>query len=82
MSIWHLQEAKNKLSKVVEEAIINGPQVITSGGAEVAVVLSIVEYRRMKRQENDLVEFFRSSPLVEVDLDLSRDQSLPRDIHL
>ena len=37
---WQLQEAKNKLSEVVDEAIREGPQVITGRGEEVAVVIS------------------------------------------
>ena len=28
--VWQLQEAKNKLSEVVDEAIQHGPQIITN----------------------------------------------------
>ncbi len=28
--VWQLQEAKNKLSEVVDEALKQGPQVITN----------------------------------------------------
>ena len=71
--IWQLQEAKNKLSEVVEEAITRGPQVITRRGVEAVVVLSYAQYRKMIAPQKKLSEFFRESPLAGVDLDLERD---------
>ena len=73
--IWQLQEAKNKLSQVVEEAISNGPQVITKRGVEAVIVLSYAEYRKMILRQKPLSEFFQDSPLAEETLDLSRDRS-------
>lgn len=70
---WQIQEAKNKLSKVVEEAIEKGPQILTRRGVEVAVVLSFAEYLELKKKQTPLSEFFRQSPLS--DLDLKRDKS-------
>lgn len=77
--IWQLQEAKNKFSQVVEKAIQNGPQVVTKHGVEVVVVLSYAEYRKMATVQKKLSTFFRESPLVGVDLDLTRDKSDVRD---
>jgi prevent-host-death family protein len=80
---WQLQEAKNKLSEVVDEAQHDGPQIITRRGEEVAVVLSYEDYTRLRRPKQDLVAFFRASPLVGEDMDLERDRSLARpDINL
>ncbi|MCB2262883.1 MAG: type II toxin-antitoxin system Phd/YefM family antitoxin [Candidatus Thiosymbion ectosymbiont of Robbea hypermnestra] len=79
---WQLQEAKNKFSRVVEEARHHGPQIITVRGKETAVVLSIEEYGRLDRHEDSLLEFFRKSPLRGVDLDITRDQDWGRDIEL
>ncbi|MDF5720886.1 MAG: type II toxin-antitoxin system Phd/YefM family antitoxin [Rhizonema sp. PD37] len=76
---WQIQEAKNKFSEVVEEAIHQGPQVITKRGVEVAIVLSYTEYRQMMASQKKLSDFFRESPLAEVDLDLTRDQGYGRD---
>lgn len=73
---WQIQEAKNKLSELVEEAIENGPQILTRRGEEVAVVLSLSEYRKLKKKQTSLSEFFRQSPLE--DLDLERDRSPAR----
>jgi prevent-host-death family protein len=77
-STWQLQEAKNKFSEVVEEAISHGPQVITRRGIEAVVVVSYADYRKMLLQQKKLSEFFRESPLASVDLDLKRDPGGPR----
>lgn len=79
MQTWQLQEAKNKLSQVVENALSEGPQVISRRGEEVAVVLSLDEYRRLTAMRGSLIDFFRESPLVGVELDLQRDVTPVRD---
>ncbi|HKP53560.1 MAG TPA: type II toxin-antitoxin system Phd/YefM family antitoxin [Chloroflexia bacterium] len=76
---WQLQEAKNKLSEVIEDALKQGPQVITRRGVETAVVLSIADYRKMLLGRKKLSQFFRESPLVDSDIDLTRDTSPQRD---
>jgi len=75
---WQLQEAKNKLSRVVEDAVNSGPQIITKHGVEVAIVLSYAEYQKMIASRGKLSAFFRESPLAGVELDLTRDKSAPR----
>jgi antitoxin Phd len=77
--VWQLQEAKSKFSEVVEEALQNGPQIITRRGKETAIVLAYEEYRKMLLSQKKLSDFFRESPLVGVDLDLARDRSPIRD---
>jgi len=73
--VWQLQEAKNKLSEVVEAALNDGPQVITRRGADTAIVLSYADYRRLLLTQKKLSDFFRESPFVGVELDLTRDSS-------
>jgi len=73
--VWQLQEAKNKFSEVVEEALSKGPQVITRRGVEAVVVLSCTQYNKLVASPNKLSEFFRESPLVGLDLDLHRDRT-------
>jgi len=77
--LWPLQEARNKLSDVVDDAETDGPQIITRHGKQVAVVLSMAEYSRLVKPQTDLMTFFQSSPLAGVDLDLTRDRSPGRD---
>jgi antitoxin Phd len=80
---WQLQDAKNRLSEVVNEALNHGPQVITKRGVETAVILSYADYRRLQLGQAKLSEFFRESPLVDADLNLDRDPSpLRADIDL
>lgn len=79
---WQLQEAKNKLSQVVQEAQKSGPQVITVHGKEAVVVISSDEYRKLTHKEGSLVEFFQNSPLRGVELDLERSKDTGRDIDL
>jgi len=83
MSIWQFQEAKAKLSEVVRLAATE-PQEITVRGEPAAVVLSIAEYQRLKSQKHQLPlgQFLMNSPLAGLDLDFSRDQSLPREVSL
>ena len=77
--MWQLQEAKNKFSRVVDEALHTGPQIITRHGVEVVVLVSYAEFRDLlsgqKNAQQSLSRFFRESPLVDVQLELSRDQS-------
>jgi prevent-host-death family protein len=77
--VWQLQEAKSRFSEVVDKAIQDGPQMVTRRGREAVVVISCDEYARLRKPELGLVEFFRSSPLAGVELDLERDQSFARE---
>ena len=54
MAPWQLQEAKTRLSELIEEAHTRGPQIITRHGAERAVLLSIVDYRALVAHKPDL----------------------------
>ena len=74
-SVWQLQNAKNKFSQVVNQAVSHGLQVITRQGVEVAIVLSSEDYRKLLASQKKLADFFRASPLAEVEIDLTRDKS-------
>jgi antitoxin Phd len=49
MAKWQLQDAKAKFSKVVDDAVEKGPQIVTRRGVETAVVVSIAEWRESRR---------------------------------
>ena len=51
----------------------------TKRGVEAVIVLSYAEYRTMLLNQKKLSAFFRESPLVGEDLDLTRDKSGLRD---
>jgi len=75
---WQIQDAKNKLSEVITLATQQGPQVITKYGEKTAVVISYLEYEKLRKSQGKLSEFFSTSPLAGLDLDLTRDKSMPR----
>ena len=80
---WQLQEAKNKFSQVVDEALAHGPQVVTRHGVETVVIISYDEFRKRQASQQTLSQFFRESPLADSEIDLERDKSMSReDINL
>lgn len=83
MTRWQLQEAKNHLSEVVRKATEEGPQVITLRGNDAVVVIAAKEYKRLaRRPRGSLVQFFRSSPLADAQLDLERSRDPGRPVSL
>jgi prevent-host-death family protein len=82
MRLWALQDAKNRLSELVDRAIKDGPQTITRRGRETAVVVSMSYYKQLTQPEGNLVNFLRESPLVGVDLDLERVDDYGRKVDL
>ncbi len=80
--VWQLQEAKNRLSQVVNDASSNGPQIITVHGKPAAIVLSMQEYERLIRPQTTLMEFFAASPFHNADLDVERDTDCGREVDL
>lgn len=79
---WQLQEAKNRLSRVVDAARCGRPQTITLRGTPAAVVLSFEQYQELTRPRTPLSDFFRHSPLRNVELDLERSHDLGREVEL
>ena len=69
---WQLQDAKNQLSAVVDEAVRSGPQVITRRGVDAVVVVSIAEWMRLAQRRKPLVELLRRAPRVAGGLDVTR----------
>ncbi len=69
---WPLYEAKNKLTQVIEEAVTAGPQTITRRGVEMVVVVSIADFKKLIRPQSTLREFFATSPLKGVALEIER----------
>ena len=59
---WHLQDAKNNFSKVVQRARDEGPQTVTLRGQRAAVVLSAEEDDRLVSSKPSFVEHLLSGP--------------------
>lgn len=76
-SIWTVAEAKAKLSEVIEQAQVQGPQVITQRGNKTVVVVSVEEWERKTKRVGSLAEFFAASPLRGSGLVLERSSEKP-----
>jgi prevent-host-death family protein len=71
---WQLQEAKQRFSELVRHARAHGPQVVTKHGEEVAVVVSIDEYRRLTRGLPSFKELLLAAPdLDALEIDRPRE---------
>jgi len=82
---WQLQTAKARFSEVFQLARTEGPQLITRQGKDGVVMMPVEQFDRLvirSRQPKSLVQFFRASPLVGLELDLERDRDTGRDIEL
>lgn len=81
MHVWQLQEAKAKLTQLIKEANLE-PQIISRHGVNETVVISMEKYKELIGKKQDIVSFFRRSPLYDIDLDIRRDTSAIRDVDL
>ena len=82
---WQVQTAKAKFSEVFRRTRAEGPQRITRQGKEAVVMIAEEQYDRLvgkSRRPKNIVDFFRQSPLMGLELDLKRDRSPARDIDL
>jgi prevent-host-death family protein len=73
---WQLQEAKQRFSELVRHARAEGPPVVTKHGEEVAVVVSIEEYRRLTDELPSFKQFLLAAPDLEaLEIDRSRERA-------
>ncbi|MBA2378863.1 MAG: type II toxin-antitoxin system Phd/YefM family antitoxin [Blastocatellia bacterium] len=77
----NVKEAKNNLSSLIRLAEKGQPQVIRRHDKEVAVVVSIDDWRRTGGggKKKSLVDVLRSCPADLTKLDLGRQNDPPRD---
>jgi antitoxin Phd len=81
MATWQVQDAKTRLSEVIERARSEGPQTITRHGKERAVVLSIEDYRLLAALRPDFKAYLLGGPKVD-DFSIDRDRDAGRPIEL
>lgn len=87
---WQLQEAKNRLSEVVERARTEGRQTITRHGKPVVVVMSVEDLQKIEQGRQapgtgaSLVKLLRRCPAPEIfDLiESNRKPETARDLDL
>jgi prevent-host-death family protein len=78
-TVWQLQEAKNRLSEVVEQAMHHGAQTITRHGRPVVVVVAADAYREQQPRRK-IVDVLRACPAH--DLVVDRPKDIPRKVNL
>lgn len=74
---WQVQVAKQRFSELIRAAHAEGPQVVTRHGEEIAVVIDIADFRRLKGDVAGFKDYLRSGPDFD-DLDLARSAERPR----
>jgi antitoxin Phd len=82
---WQVQNAKARFSEVFRLARTEGPQLITRQGKDGVVMMPVEQFDRLvarSRQPKSLVQFFRQSPLVGLELDFERDKDTGRDVEI
>ena len=78
---WQLQEAKQRFSELLRQARAHGPQVVTKHGEEVAVVVSIEDYRRLTEELPSFKEFLIAAPDLD-GLEIERPRDSARVVEL
>jgi prevent-host-death family protein len=76
---WQVQEAKQRFSELLRSVQAEGPQVVTRHGQEIAVVIDMDEYRRLKGEVIDFKEYLQQGPDFD-ELELRRSTEGPRTI--
>jgi prevent-host-death family protein len=82
ISVWALQDAKAHFSLLVDQACTKGPQHVTRRGRPAVVVVAEADYSQLVAGSGSLVDFFRQSPLAEVELEVQRDLDTGRGVEL
>ncbi len=69
MGTWQLQEAKAKLSELLQIAETSGPQTITRRGIEKAVIVPIQQWRTINRASKPtLLQILQSGPQFDLQI--------------
>lgn len=72
---WQLQDAKNKFSQVVNNALQHGPQIVTRRGKNAVVILSYDEYLQLQPPERSIADALLRAPQLDEPLDFKLERS-------
>lgn len=79
--VWQLQEAKAKLTEVINAAR-KMPQIISRHNVQEVVLISVEKYAQLSGGKETLGDFFKRSPLYGLDINLDRNKSMMREVDL
>ena len=65
---WRLDEAKQRFSELIESVEADGPQFVMRHGEDVAVVVSIADYRHLRNVGSDFKMFLQSAPDADIEI--------------
>ena len=66
---WPVQDAKSRFSEFLDTTLAEGPQILTRGGVDIAVLVPIEQWRKMERMTRpDLKELLLASEARTEDL--------------
>lgn len=77
MAEWKLADAKNRFTELVNRALAEGPQTVRRRN-DTVIVLSAKDYDQLRKKAGTFKDFLLNRPSLD-GLDLSRDDSPPRD---
>lgn len=79
MKKWQLHEAKNKLSNLIKIAMNGEPQCITKRGEEAVILMSVNQYRKLRKHTLNLKDFLTQGMKFD-DLEITRVNGSIREI--
>lgn len=82
--IWQVQKAKQRFSELMRRTLEDGPQVVSRHGKDAVVVVSVKDYEQLLTKASPgkgFKQFLMDAPDFD-ELDIRRDESLPRTIEL
>jgi prevent-host-death family protein len=60
--LWQVQEAKQRFSELLRAAQSDGPQIVTRHGEEIAVVIDIADFHRLRGDVADVKDVLLGGP--------------------
>ena len=60
--LWQVQEAKQRFSELLRAVQSDGPQIVTRHGEEIAVVMDIADFHRLRGDVADVRDVLLGGP--------------------
>ena len=66
--LWQVQEAKQRFSELLRAARSDGPQIVTRHGEEIAVLIDIADFHRLRGDVADVRQVLLGGPKFDDDV--------------
>ncbi|GAB1483077.1 type II toxin-antitoxin system Phd/YefM family antitoxin [Treponema sp.] len=70
---WPLQDAKARFSELFSKVNDEGPQRVTRNGKHAIILMSELEYKKLKKQNPSFIDFLFSAPKANLDIERAKD---------